>query len=72
MRLAANFMKMVQTMTKSLPHSDGAATVTRGNVEAINVSFGDWFYFATVMFDDAIGIELQAYSGTDIDINNKE
>ena len=72
MRLAANFMKMVQTMTKSLPHSDGAATVARGNVEAMNCYFGDGCYFATVTFDKETGIELQAYSGIDIDINNKE
>ena len=72
MRLAANFMKMVQTVTKSLFHSNGAATVGRGNVEAMNCYFGDGCYFATVTFDEETGIELQAYSGMDIDINNRE
>ena len=59
-------------MTKSLPNSDGAATVARRNVEAMNCYLGDGCYFITVTFDKETGIEFQAYSRTDIDINNIE
>ena len=68
MRLTEKNMKMVQTVTQSLPNSDGSASVARGNMEAMTCYFGDGCYFATVTF----GIESQVYNGTDIDINIKE
>ena len=47
---ATKFMKMVQTVTKYLPHTDAAARKTRGNIEAMCCHFGNQAYFLTVTF----------------------
>ena len=64
------FMRLIETISKSLPHSDGAAKKARGNIEALNHKFGDCTHFLTVTPDEENGIEIQAYSSVDIDISD--
>ena len=71
-KTATKFMKMVQTVTKYLPHTDAAARKARGNIEAMCCHFGNPAYFLTVTFDEINGVELQAFSRNDIDINDIE
>ena len=68
-KIAGKFMQLVQTVTKALPHTDGAARKARGDIEAMCCHFGHPSYFLTVTFDEINGIEMQAYTGIDIDIN---
>ena len=64
------FMRLIETISKSLPNSDGAAKKARGNIEALNHKFGDCTHFLTVTPDEENGIEIQAYSSVDIDISD--
>ena len=71
-KIAGKFMQLVQTVTKSLPHTDGAAAKARSDIEAISCHFGHPSYFLTVTFDETNRVEMQAYTGIDIDINYTE
>ena len=64
------FMNLIETISKSLPHSDGASKKARGNIEALNHKFGDCTHFLTVTPDEENSIEIQAYSSNDIDISD--
>lgn len=64
------FMRLIETISKILPHSDVAAKKARGNIEALNHKFGDCIHFLTVTPDEENGIEIQAYSSVDIDISD--
>ena len=72
LRTAAHLMNVVDTVTKYIPHSDKSAAQARGNAEALIVKFGDMTHFLTVTFDEENGIEMQAFSGIDVDIEKNK
>lgn len=69
-RHAMHLLKVVDAVGKNLPHTDKAAEKARGDINAIAASMGMMSVFLTVTPDEENGIEIQAYSGQDIDIFN--
>ena len=71
MNNAIQFISLVDTISKYLPHTNKAASKARGEVEALSHAFGSMATFVTVTPDEENGMEVQVYSGTDIDISNQ-
>ena len=63
------FLQTIDAITKSAPHTNGAAKAAMRDGEALQHHFGIPSYFFTVTPDDDNSFLLQVYSGTRIDQN---